>query len=158
MPKLGGTPTGTSKRPRPEGGTSVERVRPPEKSRDVSAPGTHMEAVTNIKIAIFKENYPEDKLTEDDQNHILKELGRLFRRTPKEELPHLISIRLGGDALIYVCDYEQSGQWLITDIDNHRLQSGARLQATVARNLPDAVKVALRTKDKFSKSPNGLQK
>jgi hypothetical protein len=31
-----------------------------------------MEALTNIKISIFRETYPEDKLTEDDQNCILK--------------------------------------------------------------------------------------
>jgi hypothetical protein len=40
-------------------------------------PGAYEEALTNIKIAIFKENHPEDKLTEDDQVQIL-ELGRVF--------------------------------------------------------------------------------
>jgi hypothetical protein len=27
--------------------------------------------LTNIKLAVFRETYPEDKLTEDDQNSIL---------------------------------------------------------------------------------------
>jgi hypothetical protein len=58
--------------------------------------------MTNIKIAIFKETYPEDKLTEHDQDNILKELGRVLHRTPIGELPHLKSYRLEGDALIYM--------------------------------------------------------
>jgi hypothetical protein len=48
-----------------------------------------MEPLTNIKTAILKEIYPEDKLNEDDQKYILEELGRVLRRTPVEELPHL---------------------------------------------------------------------
>jgi hypothetical protein len=117
-----------------------------------------MEAVSNNKIAILKENYPENKLTEDDQNHIVKELGKMFRRTLKEELPHLMFIWLGGGTLIYVYDYQQSCQWLLEDIDNRRLESGVRLQATVARYLPEAVKVTLRTKEKVYKSPDELIK
>jgi hypothetical protein len=41
-------------------------ARPPERIRDSRGPGTYKEVLTNIKIAIFKEAYPEDKLTEDD--------------------------------------------------------------------------------------------
>jgi hypothetical protein len=61
--------------------------------------------VTNIKIAIFRETYPEDKLTEDDQNSILEELGRVLRRTPIGQLPHLKSYRLKEGALIYINIY-----------------------------------------------------
>jgi hypothetical protein len=39
-------------------------------------PGKFKEALTNTKIAIFKETYPEDKLTEHDQDNILEELAR----------------------------------------------------------------------------------
>jgi hypothetical protein len=46
--------------------------------RDCSGPGTYKEALTNRKIAIFKETHPEDKLTEEDQNCILEELGRVL--------------------------------------------------------------------------------
>jgi hypothetical protein len=53
-----------------------------------SEPGTYKEALTNIKIAIFKETYPEDKLNEDDQTYILEELGKVLHRTPIGELPH----------------------------------------------------------------------
>jgi hypothetical protein len=55
----------------------------------------YKEALTNIKIVIFKETYPEDKLTED-QNNILEELGRVLSGTPIGELPHLRSYRLEG--------------------------------------------------------------
>jgi hypothetical protein len=48
-PKLAETSTATSKRPRPEGGTSVEWVRPPERSRDSSGPEAHEEALTNLQ-------------------------------------------------------------------------------------------------------------
>jgi hypothetical protein len=50
---------------------------------------THKEEMTNIKTAIFRETYPEDKLTGNDQTYILEVLGKVLRGTPIEELPHL---------------------------------------------------------------------
>jgi hypothetical protein len=47
-------------------------AREPKRPRGLSGPGTYKEALTNIKIAIFKESYPEDKLNEDDQKYILE--------------------------------------------------------------------------------------
>jgi hypothetical protein len=81
----------------PEGSIPTERVRPPrppKRPKDYSGPGTYKEALTNIKLAIFKEKYPEDKLTENDQDHILEELRRVFCGTLQGELPHLRSFRL----------------------------------------------------------------
>jgi hypothetical protein len=63
-------------------------------------------------MAIFKENYPEDKLSEEELNSILVELGKVLRGTPKGELPHLKSFRLEAGAITYVCADQQSGQWL----------------------------------------------
>jgi hypothetical protein len=37
-------------------------ARDPKRPSDLSGPGTYKEVLTNIKIAIFKESYPEDKL------------------------------------------------------------------------------------------------
>jgi hypothetical protein len=59
---------------------------------------------------------------------------------------------------MYVCADQQSGQWLIRATDNHRLCSGARLKARDARNFPKPVKVALRTRDTVTKSPEELLK
>jgi hypothetical protein len=56
-------------------------TRAPKRPRDCSRAGSYKEALTNIKIAIFRETYPEDKLTEEDQNYILEELGRVLHRT-----------------------------------------------------------------------------
>jgi hypothetical protein len=68
-----------TKHPRGQG----QRAVPPQKWPELQkGPGTYKEAPTNIKIAIFRETYPEDKLNEDDQNYILEELGRVLRRTP----------------------------------------------------------------------------
>jgi hypothetical protein len=131
----------------------MEMARPPKRPRDFSGPGTYKEARTNIKIAIFKETYPEDKLIEDVLSSILEELGRVLRGTPIGELPHLKSYRLEGGALIYICANQQSGQWLIRATENHRLGTGARLKATDARNLPKPVKVALRTRDNVEENP-----
>jgi hypothetical protein len=128
-----------------------QRAVPPQKwPEPQKRPGTYKEALTNIKIAIFRETYPEDKLTEEDQNYILEELGTVLRRTPTGELPHLKSYRLEGDRLIYICADQQSGQWLVKAIDNHRLETGASLKATDAGNLPKPVKVALRARDKVA--------
>jgi hypothetical protein len=59
---------------------------------------------------------------------------------------------------IYVCAHQQSGQRLVRAIDNHRLESGARLKAKDARNLPKPVKVALRMRDKFAQTHDVLLK
>jgi hypothetical protein len=72
VPKQGETLTRTSNRPRLQGRTPTKRVRPPKRPRKSSGPGTYKDALTNINIAIFKENHPEDKLTENEQDHILE--------------------------------------------------------------------------------------
>jgi hypothetical protein len=59
-------------------------------------------------------------------------------------------------ANIYIYADQQSGQWLIKAIDNHRLGSGARLKATDARNLPRPIKVALRVWDKVAQTQDEL--
>jgi hypothetical protein len=87
----------------------------------------------------------------------LEALGEV-RRTPTGELPHLKSYRLEGGALIYMCDDQESGQWLIKALDNYRLESGARLKATDARNLPKPVKVALRIRDRVAQNQEELLK
>jgi hypothetical protein len=133
-----------------------KRPEPKKRPRDDKGPGTYKEALTNFKIAIFRETYPEDKITEEDRNSILDILGEALRRTPLEELPPLKSYRLEGGALIYTCVEQQSGQWLIKTIDNHGLGSGGRLKATEAKNLPKPVKVALRVKENFARKPEEL--
>jgi hypothetical protein len=100
MPKQGKTLTGILKKLRSEGSTPTETARPPKRPRDSSGPGNYKEALTNTKLAIFKETYPEDKLTEHDQDNILEELGRVLHGSPIGELPHLKSYRLEGGALI----------------------------------------------------------
>jgi hypothetical protein len=65
-------PTKTPKRPTSEGSTPTEMVRPTRRPRDYKGPGNYKEPLTNIKVAIFKETYPEHKETESDQDCILK--------------------------------------------------------------------------------------
>jgi hypothetical protein len=84
-------------------------------------------------------------------------LGEVLCKTPTGELPHLKSYRLEGGALIYICADQQSGQCLIKAIDNHRLESGARLKVTDARNLPKPIKVALRIRDKVAQNQELLK-
>jgi hypothetical protein len=55
-------------------------------------------ALTNIKVAIFREMCHEDKLTEDYQKCKLEELRRVLRGSPIGELKHLKSYRLEEDA------------------------------------------------------------
>jgi hypothetical protein len=57
-----------------------------------------------------------------------------------------------------MCADQQSGQWLIKAIDNYRLESGARLKSTDARNLPKPVKVALRIRDRVAQNQEELLK
>jgi hypothetical protein len=90
---------------RSEGSTPTETARPQKRPRDFSGAGNCKEALTNTMIAVFKEIYPQDKLTEHDQDSILEELERVLRGTPMGELPHLKSYRLEGGALIYIYIY-----------------------------------------------------
>jgi hypothetical protein len=55
-----------------------------------------------------------------------------------------------------MCTDQRSCQWLIKATDNHRLESGARLKATDARNLPKPIKVALRIRDKVAQNQGEL--
>jgi hypothetical protein len=138
-------------RPKPvRGSTPTDTGRAPKRPRNSSGPEVYKEALTNIKIAIFREICPEDKLTEDDQNCILEVLGRMLRGAPMGELPHMKSYRLEGGA------DQESGQRLVRVIDNHRLELGARLKATDAWNLPKPVNVALRTRDKVAQIQDEL--
>jgi hypothetical protein len=109
-----------------------------------------------MRVAIFKDAFPEEKVSTNDQDCILAELGEVLRRTPLGDLPHLKFSRLEGGALIYICADQQSGQWLIRAIDNHRLGSGARLKATDARNIPRPIKVALRVRDNVARTKDEL--
>jgi hypothetical protein len=86
-----------------KGYTPPEVVRAPKRTRDDRCPGTYREALTNLKIAIFRETYPEDRITEDDRDSMLEILGEALRRTPLVELPCLKSYRLEGGTLIYTC-------------------------------------------------------
>jgi hypothetical protein len=117
-----------------EGHTPPGTVRAPKRPRDDKGPGTYKEALTSFKITIFRETYPEDRITEEDRDSILEILGEALRRTPLAELPRLKSYRLEGGALIYMCVDQQSGQWLIKTIGSHGLGSGDRLKATEAKN------------------------
>jgi hypothetical protein len=155
-PKQGETLTDILKRPRSEGSTPTETARAPKRPRDSKGPGNYKKALTNIKVAIFRETYPEDKLKEDDQNSILEVLGEVLCRTSIGEISHLKSYRLEGGALIYMCADQQSDQWLVKAIDNHRLESRARLKATGARNLPKPIKGALRIRDKVAQNQEEL--
>jgi len=64
---------------------------------------TSREALTNVRIAILKENYPEDKLSKKDYELILAEIAGAFQTTPKEGQSQLRSYRLEGGTLLYVC-------------------------------------------------------
>jgi hypothetical protein len=72
---------GEKPQPKPRRGQG-QRAVPLQKWPELQkVPGNYKEALTDIKIAIFKETYPEDKLNEDDQTHILEELGKVLLRT-----------------------------------------------------------------------------
>jgi hypothetical protein len=58
-----------------------------KETRGLSGPGKFMEALTNLKIAIFEETYPEEKLNEEDQNYIMEELTKVLHRAPIGEIP-----------------------------------------------------------------------
>jgi hypothetical protein len=81
-PKLGETSIKPSKRPWSEGSTPIEVARETKRPRDIKGPGTYTEILNTIKMAIYKELYPEDNLNEDDQQSIFDVLGEMVRRAP----------------------------------------------------------------------------
>jgi hypothetical protein len=72
MPKQGETSTETSKKPSSWDSNPVERIRPPKRPRDSSEPVTYKIELSIMKIALLKENRPQDLLTEDNQDQILE--------------------------------------------------------------------------------------
>jgi hypothetical protein len=99
-PKQANTSTETLKRPRSKDIAPTKMHGPPKRPKDSMGPGNFKEVLTNTKVAIFKETYPEDKLTEHDRDNILEELSKALCGTPVGELPHLMSYRLEGGSLI----------------------------------------------------------
>jgi hypothetical protein len=112
--------------------------------------------LTNVKIAILKENYPEDKLSGEEQDLIMAETAGAFLSTPRERRLRIRSYRLESGTLIYVCTEQQSGHWLIEAINGHRLREGTMLKAIDTKDLLRPVKMALRTRDKQSKDTEEL--
>jgi hypothetical protein len=74
-------------KPRSEGRTPNGRVNPPKRPSDSTGPGTYTETLTNVRIAILKENYHEDKLSEADTELLLAEIAGTIRMTSREGLP-----------------------------------------------------------------------
>jgi hypothetical protein len=70
------------------------------------------------RIAIPKQNYPEDKLSEKYQELILSETTGVFQRTPKQGFPQLRSYRLAVSVLKYICADQQSVRFSVTRVKN----------------------------------------
>jgi hypothetical protein len=108
-PKQSETSTEILKTPRSEGSTPTKTARPPKIPWDSRGPGTYKEVLTNIKIAIFKEAYPEDKLTKRPEDYP-RGTGKgvawdSFRRTTTPKV-----LQTGGRCInIYICTDQQSG-------------------------------------------------
>jgi hypothetical protein len=85
------TLTETPKLPRSGGSTTSETVRHPKRPRVWKGPGDYKEALTGMRVAIFKDTIPEKKVTIHDQDSILAEMGKVLRKIPLGELPHLKS-------------------------------------------------------------------
>jgi hypothetical protein len=68
-----------------------------------------------------------------------------FRSTRRDRLPHLTTYRLQEGTLIYVCNDQQSGQWLTEAVNKHRLKKKTLLKAMDAKDLPKPVQMILRT-------------
>jgi hypothetical protein len=69
------------KKSRSKESTPVYTLNPPRKPRDSAGPGTYREAVTKVRTVILKEDYPEDKLSEEDQEFILAETADFIAST-----------------------------------------------------------------------------
>lgn len=97
-------------------------------------PGTYKKTLTNMKIYVFRENFPEIKLNEDDW-----EIVRMF-------CDNMMNI------------HKWSGQMLIKVIDSHRLSGRNKLQAVDDMNLHDCWRqTASPPKSKATKMDQGFK-
>jgi hypothetical protein len=110
-------------RSRPEGCTSMGQ--PPKKPRALVEHESCREALVSFKIAVLL-YHPEDRLSEEDQSLVLKEIGRVFYETPNGECPHLLSYRLEEHVLFYVC---RLADWGLKHV---QLREGTKLKAVDA--------------------------
>jgi hypothetical protein len=60
IPMTGGDLTKIHKRPRSKGSNPSDTANPSKKPRDFTEPRTYREALTKVRIAILKENCPEE--------------------------------------------------------------------------------------------------
>jgi hypothetical protein len=81
IPKPAGTPIKMPKKSRSKESTPVYTLNPPKKPRDSAGRGTYGEAVTKVRTVIVKEDYPEDKLSEEDQEFILADFADFIAST-----------------------------------------------------------------------------
>jgi hypothetical protein len=117
----------------------------------------YRDAVSNFKMAIVREKYPEDKLVEEYIKDIQSEILRnVVGAKPGEPLPLLKTLTLQEGALIYFCDNQESCNWLSTHINGTKLRDKFVLKVKETSNLPKPIKMAFKTKDIITKNPEVL--
>jgi hypothetical protein len=136
--------TKTPKWPKSDGSTPIDTVNSSKKPKGFTGPGIYREALTNVRIAILKENYPQDRLSKEDQELILaKTMGILNNtqgRTPATQI-----LQTGRGALMYVCADQWPCESLIQAINGHQPK------AMNTKDLLKLVKMALRTRNNSPK-------
>jgi hypothetical protein len=144
IPKTEGPHIKTPKWPKSDGSTPTDTVNSSKKPKGFTGPGIYREALTNVRIAILKENYPQDRLSKEDQVLILAKTTGILNNT-QGRTPATQILQTGRGALMYVCADQWSCESLIQAINGHQPK------AMNAKDLLKLVKMALRTRNNSPK-------
>ena len=151
---------GGTKRPRSEVSTpspNLATMQKKQRTKDHQVSFAH--AVKAFKMAIVKETFPSDRLSNEDFDRVQMEILRKTDVTPLEgHMPKILRSTLQAGAAIILCNDEETANWLNENFHGNKEVVGTALKVLSASSLPKPVKVAFKTKDTYTKEPALLLK
>lgn len=136
-PKVGGT-----KRNRSEGSTPDNISKPPKKKSGMARPSTsYAEALTDIRVAIVPQGFPENVLSEEQAGLIKTALLQaLDSLTEGEPPPRFSGVNLKGGFLLASCADQATKDWLVRVVTGSEPWPGAKLSIVDAKDVPKPVR------------------
>lgn len=111
--------------------------------------GSYAQAIGTTKLAIVKKDFPSDRLTAEGSDDILREILGLTDSIPiGERMPEIHGHNLLNGALVIQCGND-TVEWIRGNFES-KVLGDMVLRVLRADELPKPVKVAFRTKERFS--------
>ena len=132
----------------------------PKKQQTVDRELSFSHAIKAVKMAIVKEVFPFDRLSNDEFDHVQMEIqSRTDMISLEDHMPKILRSSLQAGAVIIQCGDDETDNWLKGSFqDNKEVISDIELKVMSESDLPKPVKVAFKMKDTYTKEPTVLLK